>query len=385
MKSALYIALPLLLVGAGTSEAAPPPGSGAPFTAILDESGDARSATDSGKRLDRGSPFPAGATPTAPGGSDGDAAEEFIAQDPGQPFLQFSRSLDFRLTSDARGLGFRSGRDANEAEHLAYSGALRLEGAMVKDRIPTLTFRHLGRYASAGAESGETVRFFFTFPKWSGTTGAIGWGQDGSMTRPSLTFGSGGLNPYGNFFESGIAYRSTIGPISLKAGAGYSTGRSSNLFESDGPAIQLNNNFSAVHTGLEAGWNGFYLGFDYSFGGESETPRGGTDREMTSWGLSAELNYVAGPWQFGGHYWYARAPDLLSAAPTNSLLGIAPASTPGKAWAMNIKEIGVSYAIRPGLRLFGSAYEFDQAATQPLTSTRKSTGAVYLTGLSLHW
>ena len=263
-------------------------------------------------------------------------------------------------------------------------GVGRVEGAVLAQRIPALTFNRLSFYGTDNQEIGHTTRLFFSVPSVTGLTGAIGWGPDGSRTRPSLTSGSGGSQLSGNFFETGIAYQLPIGSLRLKAGGAFMTGQSTNLFERNGPPVQLTDSFSSVHSGLQADWRGLRIAFDYSYAGEKETADLGTAPERTTWGWSAALQYTIGPWRLGGQYWYARAPDLFNAPQANGLLDIAGAP-PSRSWAMYLKELNVGYSLQPGVQLFESLYAYEQSAAGGPAASRRPKGEAFLAGLNLHW
>ncbi len=87
------------------------------------------------------------------------------------------------------------------------------------------------------------------------------------------------------------------------------------------------------------------LGVSASYDGIGGTARGVTGRNpVTSWGVSASVNYNSGPWTFGGYYQLSAQSQIMSAPDTARLSAF---------------ELGASYRLTTRLRLYGAWFAYN--------------------------
>ena len=275
----------------------------------------------------------------------------------------------------------------------------KLENVFVKDPNANRIYNAAIKLGADNISEGRIEHIAYFSPEIAGFQAGIAVAPDGqarneeqfvtSTAGTAITQSATNLTQFQNIIAGGITKKLEFGPVATASQVEYIHAQSKNIFGPGNAATQANRNVSSVHTGLRANYAGFQWAVDYTYAGNSDTPKiGNLNPNVSNWGWSTGLEYFIGPWVVGGYYWYARQPGLF--APTTALG--APRTANGL-WEMNNYEIGAGYTIAPGLKAYGAAYYYNDYDTHVTVAQnavnsgnqRNPHGQLYLLGMAFDW
>ena len=231
---------------------------------------------------------------------------------------------------------------------------------------PTLNGRYAGAdvAAAAGASSilqhsmtpqSTATKLVYLTPRFSGaqfgasyTPRSDSFNTDVNRSKYSSTAGSAQSAVFQDMIEAGANYRETFGAVSVRASVGYIWGKTSDSTS----AADRFEDFRAWQAGAQIGFAGFIVGggyIDYGKSGQNKNAAVAPFRDdSNTWNVGVQ--YQSGPLTVGAAYLYGQDAGSLTARGKRKL---------------DVIEVGLSYAVAPGLQLQAQYDHFKADSDKP--------------------